>query len=76
MNALITELVLLQLALPHALVLAHAVLAPASILGLVLRFVGIAALLGYLALTGVWLSPPWWTPWALALLHVLATVRA
>lgn len=76
MNALITELVLLQLALPLALVLLHAVLVPASVAGLVMRSIGIALLLLYLALAGVWLFPPWWTPWALLVLHLIATALA
>lgn len=76
MNTLILKLVLLQLMLPLALIAIHACLAPASSAGLAFRVVGIATLLFYLGVAGVWLFPPWWTPWALALLHTFATLRA
>lgn len=76
MNALVTQLVLLQVVLPLALLTLHATLVPVSAAGLAFRVVGIAVLLLYLAAAGLWLFPPWWTPWALVLLHALATFRA
>ena len=70
MSDLIRSLLLLQLALPLGLILANGLLPFASRLGFVLRSLAIAGLLIYLALAGLWLFPPFWTPHALGLLHV------
>ncbi len=71
MNDLIAPLVLLQLVLPLGLIVLNALIPSASRVGLLLRGCAIGLVLVYLALVGLWLFPPWWTPWALAGLHAL-----
>jgi hypothetical protein len=65
-------LILLQVVLPLALILLNWVVPAWSTAGLVLRTGALGLLLGYVALAGVWLFPPWWTPRALGL-ALLAT---
>ena len=74
MNEVIVPLVLMQLVLPLVLIVLNALIPTASRVGLLLRAALIVLLLVYLALVGVWLFPPWWTPWALAGLHGLLVV--
>jgi len=76
MNTLIIQLTLLQVAMPLLLIGLHALVKVASMAGWWARTLGIVLLLLLVALTGVWLFPPWWTPWILAVLHMLASARA
>jgi hypothetical protein len=71
----LADLVLLQVAVPVALIAVHAVLPAASRTGLALRMAAILVLLTYAALAGLWLFPPWWTPYVLAVLHFAASWR-
>jgi hypothetical protein len=67
-----TAIFLLQLALP-LLFIGWIALAPLkSTLGFFCQCVGTAAGLFALALTGLWLFPPWWTPYAFACLWAAA----
>lgn len=68
-------LALLQVVLPTALIVLHAIVPTTSLLALFLRMAAIALLLLYAALAGLWLFPPWWTPYALAMLLLLASAR-
>lgn len=62
----------LQLALP-LLLLGWIAFAPLkSMFGFYCQVVGVAACLLAVALTGLWLFPPWWTPFALAGLQLIA----
>jgi hypothetical protein len=54
----------------------HAFVPAASALGLALRTAAMGLLLVYSALVGVWLFPPYWTPYALAAVLLVATVTA
>ncbi len=66
---------LLQLGLP-LLLIAWLALAPLkSKLGFFVQIFGIAAALLGLALTGLWLFPPWWTPYVFAALLAVVAVR-
>lgn len=71
MNSVVLGLVLMQVALPLVLIIGNALLPSASRPGFLARFVAILALCGFLALVGVWLFPPWWTAYALAVLHLV-----
>ncbi len=67
-----TAIFLLQLSLP-LLFIGWIALAPLkSTLGFFCQCVGTAAGLFALALTGLWLFPPWWTPYVFACLWVAA----
>ena len=65
-----------QILLPLALIIGHAVVRPASAPGLWLRTVSLLGLCGLLATVGFWAFPPWWTPHLLVFLALLATWRA
>lgn len=71
---MIATLILIQLVAPLALIAAHALLPSASLAGLLLRTAAIGLAIGLIALGGVWLFPPWWTPYAYLLLLAAATV--
>ena len=62
--------------MPLTLIILHALFPAAGLAGLLLRTAAIALLITYTALAGVWLFPPWWTPWAMAALLLLATIPA
>jgi hypothetical protein len=69
-----TLIFLLQLVLP-LLFIGWIALAPLkSTLGFFCQVVGTAAALFALALTGLWLFPPWWTPYVFAGLYVAAVL--
>ena len=55
-----------QLALPLALVGWLAVAPARSRLGFAVQGVASAAALAVMALRGIWLLPPWWSPYAFA----------
>jgi murein DD-endopeptidase MepM/ murein hydrolase activator NlpD len=76
MNAVLTGLAVPQVGLPLVLIFCNAVIPAASRAGLLIRSSAIALGLVYLALAGVWLFPPWWTPWLLGALHLGGTVIA
>ncbi|MFN3389899.1 MAG: hypothetical protein ACK40O_13330 [Allosphingosinicella sp.] len=69
-------LLLLQLALPLALIAWLAFRPLPSRLGLAVQALASAAVLIALHLAGLWLMPPWWTPWLLWLLFGAAFVLA
>lgn len=74
MSGLVLQLALLQVGLPLALIVLNAFVPTASRWGLFLRTAAIALLIAYAALAGIWLFPPWWTPWLLELLLVGSTI--
>lgn len=76
MNELALQLMALQVGLPLALILLHSLVPAASWTGLWLRTAAVALLILYAALVGVWLFPPFWTPYLLAALLLLATLRS
>ena len=75
MTSLVAYLALLQLVLPLVMIVLNAIVTPVSRVGVWVRCAGLFALLIYLRLCGVWLFPPWWTPYLLGLLHVAGTCR-
>lgn len=66
---------LIQLLLPLALLLWLAFLPAHHILGRILQSAGTAALLLALHLAGLWIMPPWWTPWIYWGLFAIAVWR-
>lgn len=76
MSGLVLQLMAVQVGLPLGLILLHAVVPAASKSGLSLRTGALALLLLYVALVGIWLFPPFWTPWAMAATLALATGAA
>ncbi len=75
MDNLIVQLALLQVALPLIVIVLNALIPVAALAGLILRTAAILLLLLFAVLAGVWLFPPWWTPCALAGLHLLLSAR-
>jgi hypothetical protein len=75
MDDLLMRLALWQVALPVALIAVHAALPAATLPGLALRTAAILLVVGYTALAGLWLFPPWWTPHLLAVLTLVASLR-
>lgn len=71
MNSLVLQLGLYQVLAPLVLIAANTFVASASRSGLILRSAGLFVLLIYAAQAGLWLFPPWWTPYALMVLLVL-----
>lgn len=69
-------LIALQILLPIGLVFGHALLRPATGTGLWLRTLSLLALCGLLTVIGFWAFPPWWTPYLLLLIALLATWMA
>ena len=67
-----TVIFFLQLALPLLLIGWTALSPLKSTLGFCCQVVGTAAVLLALALTGLWLFPPWWTPYVFAGLYAAA----
>lgn len=76
MNKLVLSLMLVQVALPLALIALNALVPAMSRAGLAIRSCVILLVLIYAALAGVWLFPPWWTPYALVLVHLAAALWA
>ena len=74
MNAFIINLGLLQVALPFALIMANTLIPSGSRLGLALRSIALLLLLVFDALAGLWLFPPWWTPYLLIGLLIIGTL--
>ncbi len=73
MNDLIRNLALIQVGLPLLLVLAHTFIPSTSRVALLLRAAALLLALYFAALTGLWLFPPWWTPYALMVVLLLGT---
>ena len=73
---MVYSLALLQLGIPLALIALHATVPAAGLVSLVLRTAAIALVVLYSAIAGIWLFPPWWTPWAMGVLLLAATVPA
>ena len=63
MNEVIIGLGLIQVLLPIVLIVANTFTPSASGLGLGIRSAALFVLLLYAALAGLWLFPPWWTPY-------------
>lgn len=76
MNTLILQLMALQVGLPLLLIALNMLLPAASALALMLRATAVLLVIAYMALAGMWLFPPWWTPYLLALLHLGGTACA
>ena len=74
MNDLIFNLAILQVGLPLLLILAHAFIPSTSRLALLLRAAALLTALYFAALAGLWLFPPWWTPYFLMVLLALGTI--
>jgi len=63
MNNMILGLGIYQVLLPSVLIVAHTFVPGASRIGIGLRTAALVLLLVYAALAGLWLFPPWWTPY-------------
>ena len=59
-----TALFALQLALPLLFIVWMALAPPRSLLGFWIQLLATAAGLLAIGLTGLWLLPPWWAPYA------------
>lgn len=66
---------LMQLLLPLALLLWLAFLPAGHMVGRILQCAGTASTLLALHLAGLWITPPWWTPWIYWALFVAALWR-
>lgn len=66
----VVVLALLQVGVPLLLIVANAALPAWSRIAFVARSGALAGLLIYLHHAGVWLFPPWWTPFAMLVLHM------
>ncbi len=75
MPDLLVRLALWQVGVPLVLMAVHALVPSASRTGLILRIAAILLVLCYTALAGLWLFPPWWTPYLLIALHLLTSLR-
>jgi len=76
MNSIISQLIIIQVGIPLALILLHTLVIPASLMSLVLRSAGLSLLVAYTAMSGVWLFPPWWTPYCVGFFLFIACVIA
>ncbi len=74
MNDLIFNLAIWQVGLPLLLILAHAFIPSTSRLAVVMRAAALFTALYFAALAGLWLFPPWWTPYLLMILVALGTI--
>lgn len=71
---MIASLVLAQVVLPLALIGWLAIAPPPSLIGISVQALATAIGLFALSRMGLWLFPPWWTPYVYGLLFVLALV--
>lgn len=69
---MIASLIVTQIVLPLALIAWFAIAPPRNLLGISLQAVVTAIALLAIARMGVWVLPPWWTPYLYGLLFVLA----
>lgn len=74
MNWMILYFGLLQVVLPLALIIANTLIPSRSRLGLGLRSATLMGLLVYDAMAGLWLFPPWWTPYFLMVFLIVGAV--
>jgi murein DD-endopeptidase MepM/ murein hydrolase activator NlpD len=63
----------IQVGLPLLLIVAHALIPAGSWIGFLARVAALAIVIAAVALTGLWLFPPWWTPYVLLGLVALAS---
>ncbi|WP_051332823.1 M23 family metallopeptidase [Cucumibacter marinus] len=63
----------IQVGLPLLLIVAHALIPAGSWVGFIARVAALAIVIAAVAMTGLWLFPPWWTPYALLVLVALAS---
>jgi hypothetical protein len=70
-NDLIVRLAIWQVVVPLGLIVLNALVPIASLAGVLLRTAAIFGVLFYTARVGLWLFPPWWTPFGFGLLQVL-----
>jgi Peptidase family M23 len=71
---MIALLIGLQIVLPLVLIAWLAIAPPHNLLGVSLQSLATGLTLFAIARMGVWLFPPWWTPYVYALLFVIALV--
>jgi hypothetical protein len=71
---MITWLIGLQIVLPLALIAWLGIMPPRNLLGVVLQALVTAIALFAIARMGVWVFPPWWTPYVYGLLLVICLV--
>jgi Peptidase family M23 len=71
---MITSLILVQILLPLVLIGGFAIAPPRNLLGISLQALVTAIALLAIARMGVWVFPPWWTPYLYAILFVFALV--
>lgn len=76
MNTLIVQLAALQVGVPLVLIALNALLPAASDTALLLRAGAVLLVVVYVALAGMWLFPPWWTPYVLGVLHLIGAIFA
>ncbi len=69
---MITWLIGLQLILPLALIVWLGIMPPRNLLGIVIQALVTAIALFAIARMGVWLFPPWWTPYVYGVLFVIS----
>ncbi|RFP87597.1 M23 family peptidase [Rhodobacteraceae bacterium 63075] len=74
-NELINQLFIWQVVLPLGVILINALVPVATGAGALLRTTIILGLLAYTALSGIWLFPPWWTPFVFVVFQLLITWR-
>lgn len=76
MSEFVLQLMALQVGVPLVLIVLNATLPTASLAGLLLRSFAVALAIVYAALAGIWLFPPWWTPYVLGALHLVGVAIA
>ncbi len=69
---MITWLIGLQIVLPLGLIAWLGIMPPRNLLGIVLQAIVTAIALCAIARMGVWLFPPWWTPYVYGVLLVIS----
>ncbi len=75
MNNLIVQLALLQVALPVVVIVVNGLIPTATTVGFALRTAAVLMVILYAAIAGIWLFPPWWSPYVLLVLHLLLSFR-
>ena len=73
---LFLAVVAILLVLPLLLITLHALMVPTTRAGLMLRSLALIGFCGLLVLAGMWAFPPWWTPYVLVALALLASFNA
>lgn len=70
----IVQLAIIQLGIPLVLIVLNAVIPASSWWALGMRAALLAVGLAWLVLGGIWLYPPWWTPFVLVVLALLSCI--